>query len=38
VNRLLKQFDETRKMMRMVSQGKNLQHMMGGMQKQGRKF
>jgi signal recognition particle subunit SRP54 len=34
VNRLLKQFEETRKMMRMVSQGKNMQHMMGGMQKQ----
>ena len=37
VNRLLKQFAETRKMMRMVSQGKNMQRMMGGMQ-QGRKF
>jgi signal recognition particle subunit SRP54 len=32
VNRLLKQFDETRKMMRMVSQGKNMQRMMSGMQ------
>jgi signal recognition particle subunit SRP54 len=31
VNRLLKQFGETRKMMKMVSQGKNLQRMMGGM-------
>jgi len=31
VNRLLKQFTETRKMMKMVSQGKNLQRMMGGM-------
>ncbi|TKG95567.1 signal recognition particle protein [Puteibacter caeruleilacunae] len=31
VNRLIKQFDETRKMMRMVSQGKNLQRMMGNM-------
>ncbi len=29
VNRLIKQFDETRKMMRMVSQGKNLGRMMG---------
>ncbi len=36
VNRLLKQFTETRKMMKMVSQGKNIQRMMGGMQKQGR--
>ncbi|NQU86697.1 MAG: signal recognition particle protein [Mariniphaga sp.] len=31
VNRLLKQFSETRKMMKMVSQGKNLQRMMGNM-------
>ena len=38
VNRLLKQFEETRKMMKMVSQGKNMQRMMGGMQKPGRKF
>ena len=38
VNRLLKQFDETRKMMRMVSQGKNVQRMMSGMQQPGRKF
>ena len=38
VNRLLKQFDETRKMMKMVSQGKNVQRMMSGMQNQGRKF
>lgn len=38
VNRLLKQFAETRKMMRMVSQGKNMQRMMGGMQQPGRKF
>lgn len=37
VNRLLKQFSETRKMMKMVSQGKNLQRMMGGMA-QGKKF
>ncbi|MDD4426567.1 MAG: signal recognition particle protein [Mariniphaga sp.] len=33
VNRLLKQFTETRKMMRMVSQGKNIQHVMHGMRK-----
>ena len=32
VNRLLKQFSETRKMMKMVAQGKNVQRMMGGMQ------
>jgi len=38
VNRLLKQFDETRKMMKMVSQGKNMQQMMSGMQQPGRKF
>ena len=38
VNRLLKQFSETRKMMKMVSQGKNVQRMMGGMQQPGRKF
>lgn len=38
VNRLLKQFEETRRMMKMVSQGKNMQRMMGGMQKPGRKF
>lgn len=31
VNRLIKQFAETRKMMRMVSQGKNLNRMMGNM-------
>ena len=31
VNRLIKQFDETRKMMRMVSQGKNLNRMMKNM-------
>jgi signal recognition particle subunit SRP54 len=36
VNRLLKQFAETSKMMKMVAQGKNLQHMMGNMQ-QGRR-
>lgn len=33
VNRLIKQFDETRKMMRMVSQGKNLKRMMGNMRR-----
>ena len=33
VNRLIKQFDETRKMMRMVSQGKNLGRMMGNMKR-----
>jgi signal recognition particle subunit SRP54 len=38
VNRLLKQFSETRKMMKMVSQGKNVQRMMSGMQQQGRRF
>ena len=37
VNQLLKQFSETRKMMKMVSQGKNIQRMMGGLT-QGRKF
>ncbi len=36
VNRLLKQFSETRKMMRMVSQGKNMQQMAGGA-RQGRR-
>ncbi len=35
VNRLLKQFTETRKMMRLVSQGKNVQRMMGGLQQRG---
>ena len=30
VNRLIKQFSETRKMMKIVSQGKNLNRMMGG--------
>ncbi|MGE4586185.1 MAG: signal recognition particle protein [Mangrovibacterium sp.] len=33
VNRLIRQFDETRKMMRMVSQGKNLGQMMGNMRR-----
>jgi signal recognition particle subunit SRP54 len=36
VNRLLKQFSETSKMMKAVAQGKNLQHLMGNMQ-QGRR-
>jgi signal recognition particle subunit SRP54 len=36
VNRLLKQFTETRKMMRMVSKGKNIPQLMGNMQRQGR--
>ena len=31
INRLLKQFDETRKMMKMVQSGKNLSRMMGSM-------
>ncbi len=31
INRLIKQFDETRKMMKMMSGGKNLARMMGGM-------
>ncbi|MFN8259025.1 MAG: signal recognition particle protein [Bacteroidales bacterium] len=31
INRLVKQFDETRKMMKMLSGGKNLTRMMGGM-------
>lgn len=33
VNRLIKQFDDTRKMMRMVSGGKNLRGMMGNMRR-----
>jgi signal recognition particle subunit SRP54 len=36
VNKLVKQFDETRKMMKMLSGGKNLARMMGGM-KMGRR-
>jgi signal recognition particle subunit SRP54 len=36
VNRLLKQFTETSKMMKMVAQGKNIQRMMSGMQGQRR--
>jgi signal recognition particle subunit SRP54 len=31
INRLLKQFDETRKMMRMMQKGKNMSRMMNGM-------
>ena len=31
INRLLKQFDETRKMMKMMQSGKNLSRMMSGM-------
>ena len=38
VNRLLKQFVETRKVMKMVSQGKNIQHAMNNMQQKGRRF
>ncbi len=38
VNRLLKQFTETRKMMKMVSQGKNMSRVMSSMQQKGRKF
>ena len=33
VNRLIKQFDETRKMMRMVSTGQNMRSMMGNMKR-----
>ncbi len=33
VNRLIKQFDETRKMMRMVSSGKNMRGLMGNMRR-----
>ena len=36
VNRLIKQFTETRKMMRMVSKGKNISQLMGNMQGAGR--
>jgi signal recognition particle subunit SRP54 len=32
INRLLKQFDETRKMMKMMQSGKNMSRMMSGMQ------
>ena len=37
INRLIKQFDETRKMMKMMSGGKNLARMMGGMNMGGRR-
>ena len=33
INRLLKQFEDTRKVMRMVAQGKNLNNLMGGMRR-----
>ena len=36
VNRLIKQFDETRKMMKMMTTGKNMKNMMGNLQKQRR--
>ncbi|NLB27319.1 MAG: signal recognition particle protein [Bacteroidales bacterium] len=38
VNRLLKQFTETRKMMKMVSSGKNISQLMGNMRQQGGKY
>jgi signal recognition particle subunit SRP54 len=38
VNRLLKQFTETRKMMKMVSMGKNMSQVMGNMQRQAPKY
>ena len=38
VNKLLKQFVETRKMMKMVSQGKNVQHAINNMQQKGRRY
>lgn len=37
VNRLVKQFDETRKMMKMLSGGKNLSRLMGGMKMGGQR-
>jgi len=37
VNRLIKQFDETRKMMKMLSGGKNLARLMGGMKMGGQR-
>ncbi len=37
VNKLIKQFDETRKMMKLMSGGKNLSRMMSGMQMGGRR-
>jgi signal recognition particle subunit SRP54 len=36
VNKLVKQFSETRKMMKMVSKGKNISQLMGNMQRAGR--
>ena len=36
VNRMVKQFDEMRRMMKKMSGGKNLQHIMGGMPNMGR--
>ncbi len=38
VNQLLKQFAETRKMMRLVSQGKNVQQIMGNRMQQEEDF
>ncbi len=38
VNRLLKQFTETRKMMKMVSAGKNIPQIMGNMRQPGSRF
>jgi signal recognition particle subunit SRP54 len=38
VNRLLKQFTETRKMMKMVSSGKNIPQIMGNMRQPGGRF
>ena len=37
INRLIKQFDETRKLMKMMSGGKNLSRMMGNMPQMGGK-
>ncbi len=37
VNRLMKQFEETRKMMRMVSKGGNMSRMMGGLKRKKRR-
>lgn len=38
INRLLKQFDETRKMMKMAASGKNMQRIMGSMMQKGRSY
>lgn len=38
VNQLIKQFTETRKMMQMVSQGKNMRQVMSNMQQQQRRY